>query len=74
MKQEELAHTLWTTRFLRGYKPATTQTTQRMNGEYCSYLKHPLSDFRTCSEAWKDHMESCVASNGNHFEGNKIQI
>jgi hypothetical protein len=32
------------------------------------------NDFRRCFEAWKFSMGQCVASSGNYFEGDNMQI
>ena len=28
-----------------------------------------IEEFKNCSEQWKRHLDSCIASNGEYFEG-----
>jgi len=34
----------------------------------------PVSDFQHCSEEWEQRLQRCVASQGNYFEGDKLDL
>ena len=34
----------------------------------------PVSDFQCCYEEWEQHLRRCVASQGNYFEGHKLDL
>jgi hypothetical protein len=34
----------------------------------------PVSDFQLCYEEWEQHLWRCVASEGNYFEGDKLDL
>jgi len=34
----------------------------------------PVSDFQRCYEEWEQHLWRCVASQGNYFEGGKLDL
>jgi len=34
----------------------------------------PVSDFQRCYEEWEQHLRRCVASQGNYFEGDKLDL
>jgi len=35
---------------------------------------HPHEDFQHCYREWKQRLRWCVASEGNYFEGDKIDL
>jgi hypothetical protein len=34
----------------------------------------PVSDFQHCYEEWQQSLQRCVASEGNYFEGEKLNL
>jgi len=34
----------------------------------------PVSDFQRCCEEWEQRLRRCVASQGNYFEGDKLDL
>jgi len=34
----------------------------------------PLSDYQCCYEEWEQRLQRCVASQGNYFEGEKLDL
>ena len=34
----------------------------------------PFSNFQHCYEEWERHLRRCVASQGNYFEGDKLDL
>ena len=34
----------------------------------------PVSDFQRCYEEWEQRLWRCVASQGNYFEGDKLDV
>ena len=34
----------------------------------------PVSDYQRCYEEWEQRLRRCVASQGNYFEGDKLDL
>ena len=34
----------------------------------------PVSDYQRCYQDWEQHLRRCVASQGNYFEGDKLDL
>jgi hypothetical protein len=71
---DSLQNALW--KRLRTYRKTDCAMRERMKEWriWQSYLKQLQNDIKECFQAWKAHMEQCVASNGNYIEGNNRQI
>ena len=53
---------------LKGQQFAYVEEMKQNMAETLKYLK--IDKFKNYFELWKKHLNSCIASNGEYFEGN----
>ena len=57
----------WMKKILKGKHFADVDEVKTKNRR--STKRHQIDEFQSCFEQWKKHCNRCIASNGEHFEG-----
>ena len=52
---------------LKGKRFANVEEVKQKTAEALKGIK--IYKFRNCFEQWRNHLDRCIASNGEHFEG-----
>ena len=57
----------WMKKVLKGKLFADVEGLKQKTAEALQGIK--IYKFRNCFEQWRNHLDRCIASNGEHFEG-----
>jgi hypothetical protein len=57
---------------LKGRHFGTVDNVQKVMTDHLRALPH--EDFQHCYREWEQHLRRCVASEGNYFEGDKVDL
>jgi hypothetical protein len=57
---------------LKGHHFGTVDVIQKAVTDQLKAI--PLNDFQHCYEQWEQRLRRCVASQGNYFEGDKVEL
>jgi len=58
--------------YLKGCHFQTVENTEKAVTDQLNVI--PVSDFKRYYKEWEQHLQRCVASFGNYFEGHKLDL